>query len=390
MSGLEPLEDAVLRGQLARRAAGADPVEEAPLRAAIASRLVGQTQRQPWLTRRGAWRPVMAVASGALVVVVAAVVIGQTPGPLVGQTPRPTAVALSPSPGTMPSTSPIATLPSGPLARTATVETNGVRVTIELERNPMPAGERTWVTTTVTNTGRDDLIWLHGACAHPTTVGVHGTIEGQSWRAGRNQTGASLRFKSMALAGAGVDKRAISIDFVPEAYVGAKGYHGCGDVGVNEALAAGASIRQRAQWDGAAGFLLGPPPTGRVELVGSFRFFWRRSAGEPADLMTAPAIEVPLTAWIDGRVEGIIHPAEAIDAALLDRRLVDILTPGDLGNANGPVLRYDPVAAVWQVGLEEDNYGGKPQVHLVFVDGHTGQIRQFVERTWKFDVDGYP
>ena len=167
MSGLEPLDDAALRGQLARRAAGADPVDESALRAAIASRLAGRTQRQPWLTRRGAWRPAMAVVTGALVVAVAAVVIGQTPGPLVGQTPRPTTVALSPSPGATSAPTPTPTLPPGPLARIAMIEANGVRVTIELERNPMPAGEPTWVTTTVTNTGRDDVIWLHGACAHP-------------------------------------------------------------------------------------------------------------------------------------------------------------------------------------------------------------------------------
>jgi len=34
------------------------------LRAAIASRIAGQTQRQPWLRRRPAWRPAMAVAAG--------------------------------------------------------------------------------------------------------------------------------------------------------------------------------------------------------------------------------------------------------------------------------------------------------------------------------------
>jgi len=194
----------------------------------------------------------------------------------------------------------------------------------------------------------------------------------------------------MALAGAGVEMGAIAIDFIPEAFVGDRGYHGCGDVGVEDTLAAGATIQQRAEWDGMAGRFLGPPPTGQVALVGSFRDFWRRSAGEPTDLSTAPAIEVPLTAWIDGRVEGIIHPAEAIDAALGDRRLVAILETRDLGNANSPVLRYDPVAAVWQVGLEEDDYGGEPKVHLVIVDGHTGQILQFIERTWNFSVDGYP
>ena len=390
MAPPETLDDVAIRAQLVRRAAGADSVDDVALRAVIALRLAGETQQGSWLSRPGALKPAMVVAAIALVVTVAVVVGGRTSGPLVGQTQKPTAVAISPSPGATPVSTPDATIPAGPLATTAAVDAYSIHVSIELERNPMPAGEPTWVTTTVTNTGTDDLIWLHGACAHPTTVFVNGTVRGQSWRPGRSQTGKGLRFKSMALAGAGVDMRAISIGFVPEAYVGVKGNQGCSDVGVTEALAAGATIWQRAQWDGAAGFLLGPPPTGRVELIGSFRFFWRRSAGEPADQMAAPAIDVSLTTWIDGRVEGIIHPAEAIDAALLDRRLLDILEARDLGNANSPVLRYDPVAAVWQVGLLDENYGGEPQVHLALVDGRTGQIVQFIERTWNFSVDGYP
>ncbi|HLQ49838.1 MAG TPA: hypothetical protein VK233_12755, partial [Candidatus Dormibacteraeota bacterium] len=258
------------------------------------------------------------------------------------------------------------------------------------ERNPMPAGEPTWVTTTVTNSGADDLIWLHGPCTHPTTVTVGGTVDGQNWRDGGDQIGASLRFRSMALAQAGVADGAIVVSFVPEAFVGNKGMYGCGDMATESSLAPGKSIKQRARWDGEAGTLLGPPPTGQVALVGSFRDFWRRSAGEPTDSSAAPAIDVPLTAWIDGRVEGIIHPAEAIDAALLDRRLVAILETRDLGNANSPVIRYDPAAAVWQVGLLDYNDGGDPRVHLVIVDGHTGQILQFVERTWNFNVDGFP
>jgi hypothetical protein len=393
MAPLEPLDDAALRAQLARRAAGADSVDDAPLRAIIASRIAGQTQRSPWFTPRGGRRPVLALSAGLLAVafVVAAIVVRLAPmTPPVAQTPGPTAVVHSPSPGLTPVPTPVATLPSGPLETTASASINGVEVTIELERNPMPAGEPTWLTTTVTNMGADDLIWLHGPCTHPTTVTVGGTVDGQTWRGGGDQRGASLRFRSIALAQAGVADGVIVVSFVPEAFVGTKGTYGCGDMGLESSLAPGKSIKQRARWDGEAGTLLGPPPTGRVELVGSFRDFWRRSAGEPTDLSTAPAIDVPLTAWIDGRVEGIIHPAEAIDAALLDRRLVAILETRDLANANSPVIRYDPAAAVWQVGLLDYNDGGDPQVHLVIVDGHTGEILQFVERTWNFNVDGFP
>jgi hypothetical protein len=385
-----PLDDDGLRSHLARRA-GAAQLDEDALLATIASHLENQVQRRRRLTRGAAWRPALAIAIAALVVAVAAVFVRLAPiTPPVAQTPGPTTVAQSPSPGLTPVPTPVASLPSGPLDTTASASIDGVQVTIELERNPMPAGEPTWVMTTVTNTGADDLIWLHGPCAQPTTVTVGGTVDDQNWRDGGDQSGASLRFRSMALAQAGVADGAIVVSFVPEAFVGKKGTYGCGDMGLESSLAPGKSIKQRARWDGGAGTLLGPPPTGRVELVGSFRDFWRRSAGEPTDPSTSPAIDVPLTAWIDGRVGGIIHPAEAIDAALLDSRLVAILETRDLGNANSPVLRYDPAAAVWEVGLLDENYGGEPQVHLVVVDGHTGGILQFVERTWNFNVDGFP
>ncbi|HTG42261.1 MAG TPA: hypothetical protein VK697_11680, partial [Methylomirabilota bacterium] len=175
MAARAPLDDAALRAQLARRAAGADSVDDALLRAAIETRVAGQTQRRRWFTPRGGRRPVLALTAGLLAVafVVAAVVVRLAPvTPPVAQTPGPTAVAHSPSPGLTPVPTPVATLPSGPLDTTASASLNGVQVTIEFDRNPMPAGEPTWVTTTVTNTGADDLIWLHGSCTHPTTVTV--------------------------------------------------------------------------------------------------------------------------------------------------------------------------------------------------------------------------
>ena len=62
-----------------------------------------------------------------------------------------------------------------------------------LDRNPMPARQATWITTTVLNTGRDDLEWGSDGCG--VTVGVYGTMNDFSWRGGLQQVGPYLAFK---------------------------------------------------------------------------------------------------------------------------------------------------------------------------------------------------
>jgi hypothetical protein len=281
---------------------------------------------------------------------------------------------------------PVPTAPAEALLRASTIEQDGVRVTIELERNPMPAGEATWVSTTVTNVGSDDMVWFHDGCA--VAVGVGGTMAGTKWRPGiGGQRGAALEYRSFALERLGVDDGSISIRFTEEARVGQKGTYGCSDIGIGDKLEPGDSIEQRARWDGSAGTLLGPPPTGLVRLTGSFRYYWREAAGEPENITTG-VVDLPLDAWIEQSGPGGIHPAEAIDIALSDVRLANLLESRDLWNANEPLIRFDPSDSVWQVGLLE--HGDRPFVHLVLVDGATGTLRGWVERSWDFDVDGFP
>ncbi|HSL33543.1 MAG TPA: hypothetical protein VK871_07825 [Candidatus Limnocylindrales bacterium] len=66
----------------------------------------------------------------------------------------------------------IPTAPAEALERIASIEQDGVRLTIELERNPLPAGEPTWLTTTVANTGPDELRWITDACDIDVSVCV--------------------------------------------------------------------------------------------------------------------------------------------------------------------------------------------------------------------------
>lgn len=297
----------------------------------------------------------------------------------------PPAAIASPVLTPVPVATPGMTLPDDALPRSATVEKNGVRVTFELERNPMPAGEATWATSTVTNIGDDDVTWFHDGCA--VAVNTWGPAVGARWRPGREHVGIAGEYKSFTLDQAGTKDGTVLVAFTPEAFVGRKGTYGCTDIGIGDVLKPGASITEKARWSGVAGELLGPPPTGAVALTASFRYYWREARGEPEDI-TSELIDVPVPVWIDGTGGAILHPAEAIDVALLDPRFIAVLESRDFRNANEPIIRFDSSASVWQVGLLD--HGEQPRVHLVLIDGVSGQNVGFLERDWDFDVDGFP
>ena len=283
---------------------------------------------------------------------------------------------------------PTLTLPREPLPTTAKFERDGVRVTIELERNPMPAGEPTWATTTVTNVGRDNLIWFHDGCA--ISVGVNGKVANAMYRPGRSLPPAMDALKTYLLDVRAIGDGEIWIGFAPERFVG-KGAVVCSDVGIGDRVRPGASIRQRAQWNGL-GYLYGPPPpTAAVDLVGSFRYSWREETGEPEDI-TKQVLDVHLPTWVVGRPDDVLDPAEAVDAGLADRRLADLLGGLKLRNANEPYLRYNPGTATYAIGVLVD--GDPPQVpsmlHTAIVDAHTGDVIDFVHRIWDWQKEGNP
>jgi len=281
-----------------------------------------------------------------------------------------------------PSPAAVAAPPPAELPRIAAAEKNGVRVEIELERNPMPAGEWTGVRTRVTNLGGDALTWFHDGCA--TLVYVAGTLTGRQWRPGFwDFDGKIGEFEDRAVEQASHDG-AIRITFLDKDLIG-RGSYGCADIGMSDLIAPGDTIERRRIWDGFAGTLLSPPPGGLVRLTGTFGYYWRDEA--PADI-TTQTISVELDAWIERLDDAYIHPSEAIDAALFDQRLADLISSRDLFNGNGPVVRFDPQRGDWMVGLLDDY--PESIVHLVVVDGRTGAREDWIERPWNRDVEGSP
>jgi hypothetical protein len=299
-----------------------------------------------------------------------------SPGPS-----KPDAVATA-GPGTP---TPRPTPPADALGTVATVDRDGVRVSVELERNPLPAGEFTTATTTVTNIGPDDLIWFHDGCA--VSVAVSGSMADRQWRPVQNlRDGKAGQFQAGAKDDFGLTNGSIPIDFVRPKDVG-KGPILCTLEGIGERVAPGNSVVQQLVWGGVAGSRFAPPPSGLVNFTASFGDYWRASTGEPEDI-TKQTITLPFDAWIDSSEPDRLEPAEAIDRALDDPRLLSLLAARQLHNANEPTIRFDQPTNTWQVGLVD--MGEPPIVHLVVVDATTGELAGWIERDWDFAKEGNP
>ena len=110
----------------------------------------------------------------------------------------------SPSPDAPSNSTPGSAEPSTPptappdLARVAVEERDDIRVEVELQRNPLPAGEPSWVKVRVTNEGQTDVTWFHDGCATP--VGVHAVSE-VAWPMGEEHQEQAGMFKTYALGG---------------------------------------------------------------------------------------------------------------------------------------------------------------------------------------------
>jgi hypothetical protein len=335
-------------------------------------------------------RPIWLVGRSLLGLVLTACValpVPSSPPPLAGPmqpSARPTPATVPPPIATPQPATPVPapTIPDN-LSTTATVEQDGVRITIELERNPMPAGQPTRVTSTVTNTGPDPVVYV--PCGEAVNVGA--AVVGPPWRSGLALPNPAVVWKSYLLTHQGLEGGDRSLFFFAEGQTGAAS--GCGDVAHVTSLAPGATFRDRARWDGLAFRRLAPPPTARIDLVGRFEF----DRGDP--LVEHPpedrhVLEAHLETWIEGLPDAFLDPAEVADIALRDPRLTALLAARDLNNANEGVLIFDPVSATYQVGMLESGNLPVSRAHLLTIDPVTGEIEGWVERDWDYAVDDFP
>lgn len=293
-------------------------------------------------------------------------------------TAGPTSTATSPSVAPTPEPTP----PAG-LALTTSVEENGLRVSVTIERNPMPAGEPTWATSRVENLGRTPVSWSHDGCGTTTTLwGEMAT----SWRPGQSNDELGRQFHSMLedyFAG-------VWLTFTPEPFVG-MGTYGCADVGITDEVQPGGVIEQRLQWNGQVSPRFGPPPTGMAHFVATSGYFDRGGVriGDTTDSSLTSHIDL----WVSGgRDPRWLDPPEIVDRMLASSDMRAYFAQVDQGNrklfdGNEPWLRFNVDVQLWEAGLIEY---GPSKLHFALIDPRTGDILGIRDRAWVSDVDGYP
>jgi hypothetical protein len=258
----------------------------------------------------------------------------------------------------------------------------GVRLRVTLGRNPMPAGQTTWLRARVTNTGRRDLLWFHDGCAIP--VHVSGVLDGQEWRPGLPYEDSVFDYKNRVLWTGG--SGAIWISFVPEGF-STRSQIGCADIGITDRIRPGASIRMRARWDGSAYFRKGLPPSGPVTLQAFFGYF-KHAGAQPHRPLLERVLRMPFRAWIvDGRDPALLHPGEVVDAALADEGFTAWLATAHIGDASSEVFWFEPRTQLWEIGGLDYR---SESIHLAQLDPRTGAIVATIDRPWDPKRDGYP
>ena len=281
----------------------------------------------------------------------------------------------SPTPSATPRPTPVATLgqgdpPDDSLPKRASVERDGVRVTIQIGDNPLRSGQRTVIEATIKNTGRDTLHWMVDGCG--VNVWPHVDLPGAQWRSSAVATTPQLRAYSTYLQlGARLDLPN-RLEFEPGWLFGRRHY-GCADLGIPRSLKPGASTTDELIWSGQSRDRLGPPLTSPAVVTAKFARWWRGDAED------APPNQKPIIVTLDSRVTGgpapeFLSPAEAIDAALADPAFTQWIITKPFTDDRDVVVEYDPDVNVWMIGMIHDRDNQPSLRHMALVDPLTGKV----------------
>ena len=250
----------------------------------------------------------------------------------------------------------------------ASVERDGIRVTLELRFNPLIGGTSNTVRTTVENTSDEPLDWLVDC-----SMNVHVSARTEAtWPHHEPSDDARLRrYRDWLLEESGADQP-IAFQFFGVRQLGRRSY-GCGDSGSGAKLEPGESVTEELAWDGHANRRLGPPPSAPVTVTGTFRH-WYRVDEEEGGTQGEP-ISVTLESWlIFGRDPELLAPEAIVDAALADDAFASWLVEQPLRQSADAIVEYEWPSGLWIVGLAVNREDRNPLLHAAFLDPVSGEV----------------
>ncbi len=209
--------------------------------------------------------------------------------------------------------------PSPPPAQpiTESVDEEGIRLTVMLDRDRTEFGQRVLATATVENIGTDVVFWGHsGSCVYPASVQARPDDPVRLSYGRDDWPGENGILKSVT-----VDERITDFDpaygFLPAEWLDFEGDIGCtSDLVVSE-LAPGESLVGELGWD-TLGYYGMPPPPGSYTVDAAFHFM-SRGAPPPQEAGTDVfSVDLTLPIAIDGPNVDYVSPGEAFDALLAD------------------------------------------------------------------------
>jgi len=276
-----------------------------------------------------------------------------------------------------------------PIHGTAVKHVDDVKLRLTLDDHPLVAGRPTWITARIENGGDTPITYTTDGCENPVIVG--GRMLDEQWRpyepadveairaAGQSEY-LDFRWRTQEWTQAG--QSTISLGIVPKRAIGL-GDYGCLDLAIGHRVPPGGVVERRLRWDGDASESLGPPPEGLARITGSFDFHRR---GTPGEQTVEVEFDVPVT---PGRDPELLHPMEAVDAALANETFRGLIETVNLGHRAEEVILYDDKRDVWVVGACADGSKWKGNWRAAVVDPMSGEVLRVLDRvTGKYCHEG--
>lgn len=275
------------------------------------------------------------------------------------------------APSDSPEPTPVVTPPAEPV--TATVERDGVRLTVTIDRDATISGVRVTASALVENLGPGSVFWGHsGTCRFPVTVEAWADDLAEAPYGARDWPGDAGILKTITVDERGGSRRSI-FSFHPPAWLDSGETMGCTTDLVFSEIPQGGSIGHEVAWD-TIGHHGMPPRPGGYTVRATFNFASRgyRPGHEPLDAFSVP-VSIPLQ--VVGPSVAYLSPGEAFDELLADPGYRDALDEAPRSQWLRSRLTFQEERWVAELFYGDRNSGATSVSVLVgVVDARSGEV----------------